>query len=220
MNTVSEQAFLFIEEGELTGTKILLDKPHMVIGRVSSSEQCDIALPERQISRQHAEIYWDKGRFFLRDLDSKNGTYLNGRPVKGAQPLQDNDEIQFALCVRARFIGSDATLPLERVQIPKELHLDRESHRVWVGPQEVIPPLSPAQYRLLELLTGDVGRVYSREEVVAVVWAEEEEQGVTEQAIDALVRRLRERLAEIAPDRQYVVTVRGHGFRLDPTGRG
>ena len=35
------------------------------------------------------------------------------------------------------------------------------------------------------------------------------------QAIDALVRRLRDRLAEVAPDHQYIVTVRGHGFRLD-----
>jgi len=31
------------------------------------------------------------------------------------------------------------------------------------------------------------------------------------------VRRLRDRLAEAAPDRQYIVTVRGHGFRLDNT---
>jgi hypothetical protein len=220
MNTVSEQAFLFVEEGELTGTKVALDKPSVIIGRASSKETCDVALPERQISRRHAEIFWDQGRFFLRDLGSKNGTYLNGSPVEGAQPLQDNDEIQFALCVRARFIGSDATLPLEAFRIPSELRLDREAHRVWIGSQEITPPLSPAQYRLLELLIEDVGRVYSREEVIAAVWIEEEEQGVTEQAIDALVRRLRERLAEVEPNRQYIVTVRGHGFRLDPAGEG
>jgi DNA-binding response OmpR family regulator len=38
---------------------------------------------------------------------------------------------------------------------------------------------------------------------------------VSEQAIDALVRRLRDRLAELDPDHRYVVTVRGHGFRLE-----
>ncbi|MFZ4813533.1 MAG: winged helix-turn-helix domain-containing protein, partial [Phototrophicaceae bacterium] len=39
-------------------------------------------------------------------------------------------------------------------------------------------------------------------------------EGVSEQAIDALVRRLRDRLAEVDPDTQYIVTMRGHGFRL------
>jgi DNA-binding response OmpR family regulator len=62
------------------------------------------------------------------------------------------------------------------------------------------------------------GQVRSRDEIVDAVWSETEREGVSEQAIDALVRRLRERLAEIAPDGLYVVTVRGHGFRLDPTG--
>jgi DNA-binding response OmpR family regulator len=46
------------------------------------------------------------------------------------------------------------------------------------------------------------------------VWPEAVEEGVSEQAIDALVRRLRDRLAELGKDREYVVTVRGHGFRL------
>ncbi len=39
--------------------------------------------------------------------------------------------------------------------------------------------------------------------------------GVSEQAIDALVRRLRDRIAELDPKHQYIITVRGHGFRLD-----
>ena len=59
------------------------------------------------------------------------------------------------------------------------------------------------------------GRVYSRDAVVEAVWPEDDRDGISEQAIDALARRLRERLAEVDPDTQYVVTVRGHGFRLE-----
>ena len=59
------------------------------------------------------------------------------------------------------------------------------------------------------------GRVCSRESVVETVWPEAMGEGVSEQAIDALVRRLRDRLQESDPETQYVVTVRGHGFRLD-----
>jgi DNA-binding response OmpR family regulator len=86
---------------------------------------------------------------------------------------------------------------------------------VWVAGAELAPPLSPAQYRLLELLYGEPGRVYSRDEVVEAVWPEDDRAGISEQAIDALARRLRERLAEANPSMQYVVTVRGHGFRLE-----
>ncbi len=39
--------------------------------------------------------------------------------------------------------------------------------------------------------------------------------GISEQAIDALVRRLRDRIAAMDPDHAYIVTVRGHGFRLE-----
>ena len=218
MENSSQLAFLYFEEGGLAGQKLPVDRRSVIIGRGGANKPCDIVLPERQVSRQHTEIFVDQGRYFLRDLGSKNGTFLNGQPVTGAMELRDNDEIQIALCERIRFIGSDATLPLEEVQPAERLHLDRQSRRVWIGSTEIDPPLSPAQYRLLELLYVQVGRVCSRDEIVAAVWAEEDKEGVTEQAIDALVRRLRDRLSEFDPNGQYVVTVRGHGFRLDPTG--
>ena len=53
------------------------------------------------------------------------------------------------------------------------------------------------------------------EVILPDVWPEALGEGVSEQAIDALVRRLRDRLNEVDPDAQYIVTVRGHGFRLD-----
>jgi DNA-binding response OmpR family regulator len=77
------------------------------------------------------------------------------------------------------------------------------------------PPLSLSQYRLLEILWEHKGKIVTREEVIAAVWPESDEAGITEQAIDALVRRLRDRLAEVDADHEYLVTVRGHGFRLD-----
>ena len=51
--------------------------------------------------------------------------------------------------------------------------------------------------------------------MIEAVWPEAIGEGVSEQAIDALVRRLRDRLAEVDPEAQFIVTVRGHGFRLD-----
>ena len=95
------------------------------------------------------------------------------------------------------------------------LKIDLAARRVWVVGQEINPPLSLAQYSLLELLYQNAGNVVSRDDVVSVVWSEEEAEGVSEQAIDALARRLRERIADIDPNNKYVETVRGHGFRLN-----
>ena len=94
------------------------------------------------------------------------------------------------------------------------LEIDEAERSVTIKGQRLDPPLSLAQFRLLQLLYDADGAVSSRDDIVDVVWPGTEGLGVSEQAIDALVRRLRDRLVEI-DDFNFVVTVRGHGFRLD-----
>ncbi len=64
------------------------------------------------------------------------------------------------------------------------------------------------------MLVKSKGAVVTREDVIRAVWPDAVG-GVTDQAVDALIYRLRERLAELDPDRNYLTTVRGHGFRFD-----
>ena len=188
----------------MPGQRWLVDSDVVVIGREVGL--ADLLLPERQVSRRHAKIERTPGGFMLSDLDSKNGTFLNGKEVKEAKPLQDGDEIQIALCVKIAFVGSDATAPLNARPITKAMRpvvrgirLDKEGRRVFLAEQELDPPLSLQQYRLLELLIDANGALVSRQEIVEKVWEGENAYGVSEQAIDALVRRLRDRLAERDP---------------------
>ncbi len=212
-----EAPLLMAQDGPLAGREFRLDRDVMTLGR---GDECDVVVPERQISRVHMRIRREATGYFLEDLGSKNGTFVNGRQAQSGASvlLQDGDEIQLALCVRMVFVGAEATLPLagreEQPALSDGLRLDKAQRRVWIDDHELEPPLSLAQYRLLELLCDAGGRVVSREEVVAAVWPEAVEEGVSEQAIDALVRRLRDRLAELGQDHEYIVTVRGHGFRL------
>ncbi|MFN2135925.1 MAG: FHA domain-containing protein [Candidatus Promineifilaceae bacterium] len=210
---MEEQPVLVMREGELSGQQWTMVNDEFLMGR---GADCDLVLPERQVSRHHAKIKRGPGYFILEDLGSKNGTHLNGEAVSGEARLQDGDEIQIALAVKLVFIGTGATMPLtfEPPKPAQELELDEAERAVLIRGERLDPPLSLAQFRLLKLLYDADGAVCSRDAIVDVVWPGTEGIGVSEQAIDALVRRLRDRLAEI-DDTNFVVTVRGHGFRLD-----
>lgn len=207
------------QSGTAQGSRWPLTGGEAVIGR---DAECQVVIPDRQVSRRHARIQRTADGYWIEDLGSKNGTHVNGAPVRGRVQLQDGDLIQVALAAKLVFIGLDATVPLEHEEAAAHdlglLRLDRGAHRVWVGATELDPPLSPQQFRLLELLYLNPARIVTREEVVEHVWQESLGGGVSEQAIDALVRRLRERLSEHEPGVTFVETVRGLGFRLKVIG--
>jgi pSer/pThr/pTyr-binding forkhead associated (FHA) protein len=210
---MNEKPVLVASEGELAGQQWAIDRDPFIIGRGSD---CDLSLPERQVSRHHVKITRENSQYLLHDLNSKNGTHLNGVQVTTPAALSDGDEIQIALCVKLLFVGTDATLPLTFEEPTPEgnLVLDADQRAVSIGGEELDPPLSLAQFRLLETLYEAQGAVVDRDAIVEAVWPGTGGIGVTEQAIDALVRRLRDRLAEM-DSYEYVVTIRGHGFRLD-----
>jgi hypothetical protein len=207
-----ESAMLVLQRGGEAGLTWSLDRQTLTIGR---SPECDIVLEDRQVSRVHSRITWHDDHYEIEDLASKNGTHLNGQDVTGPQTLHDGDEIQIALRYKLAFVDAGATAPLV-FEGPREvgLRLEHTSHQVYVNGRLIEPPLSAQQYRLLELATASPG-VIDREEIVRAVWTDAVEGGVSDQSIDALVRRLRERLAEVDPDHQYLVTMRGHGFRFE-----
>lgn len=215
----SEFPIIIAQAGPLEGQRWnVLNE--MKIGR---DPDCEIVIPDRQVSRFHAKLTLNNKEILLEDLGSKNGTYLNGLIIKDQSRLQDGDTFQIALVQHFFFLSSDATMPLEHdlfmepkpIIHPNKIRLDFKSRRVWMGDQEILPPLSVPQFRLLNLIHEQQGKVVSRSDLISIIWGDEKAVGISEQALDALVRRLRERLAQYNPDHEYIVTVRGHGIRLD-----
>jgi DNA-binding response OmpR family regulator len=96
-----------------------------------------------------------------------------------------------------------------------ELVVDLKTHRVFVNGKEIVPALSREQYELLGHLYENAGKLCTREEMIRRVWPGAELAGVSEEALDSLVHRLRDRLQDAGATRQLIVTVRGHGLRLD-----
>jgi hypothetical protein len=205
------------QTGPLNGQRYLIDR-EMILGR---DVTCEIEIADRQVSRYHARLTPTEDGVLLEDLGSKNGTYCNGTRLEEPILLSDGDMVQIALVQHFVFLSSDATVPLDTDFLPTKgeirgkLNLDIRSRRVWLTGKEIVPPLSVPQFRLLQVLYDQQGKVVERQDLINYIWGEAEAVGVSEQAFDALVRRLRDRLALIDPSHVYIVTVRGHGLRLD-----
>jgi pSer/pThr/pTyr-binding forkhead associated (FHA) protein len=219
--TSDDFPILVAQTGPLNGLRWTVETT-LVVGREPG---CEIPIPNREVSRYHARLTLTPEGVIIEDLGSKNGTHCNGQPVVEPRLLQDGDVIQVALAQQFLYLGSDATatIPLEGGEmdmaglqpVAGRLRLDIRSRRVWIGDKELLPPLSVSQFHLLGLLYDRQGRVVERQELITSVWGDEEAVGVSEQALDALIRRLRDRLAAIDPTHSYIITMRGHGVRLD-----
>jgi pSer/pThr/pTyr-binding forkhead associated (FHA) protein len=83
-------ASAIVLSGFYEGLEIALDRERIVIGR---GRKADLALAEATISRAHAAVGFDADGFYVEDLNSTNGTRVNGAPVV-KQQLKNDDEIQ------------------------------------------------------------------------------------------------------------------------------
>ena len=228
--TSQELPILTAQSGPLNGQRWRIEK-ELVIGR---DPDCDVIINDRQVSRFHLRLERSADTVQIEDLGSKNGTFLNGRRIDEPAVLNDGDLIQIALVQHFLFLLSDATMPLDTQALPGaalaslsnppqasqppqrgRFYLEQHSRRLWIKGQEIVPPLSLQQFRLLEVLLRRQSEVVTRQELIDEIWGEDEALGVSEQAFDALVRRLRERLNQADPEHNYIITVRGHGLRLD-----
>jgi len=82
---------------------IQLTQEPLTIGR---SRDADISLIDDKVSRAHACIRHSDGQFFLKDLGSRNGVFLNGEKIESDVPLKPGDRIQVGATV---FVLEQAT---------------------------------------------------------------------------------------------------------------
>lgn len=98
----STYAKLIVDRGEAAGTEFLLTREESTIGRWDADNgifpdvDLDTFDQEAKVSRRHARVILRDGKYFLEDLGSTNGTFINRgrRLLPGTpQPLADGDEI-------------------------------------------------------------------------------------------------------------------------------
>jgi DNA-binding response OmpR family regulator len=139
---------------------------------------------------------------------------VNGQRIYKPQVLSDGDTLQLAPGLDLVFVDSESTAPLPGTVVDP-LYIDKEERQIYIKGQILSPPLSHQQYEILILLAETPGKVYSRYEVIQAAWPDDHADGVSDDAVDAMIRRLRQRLAVVDAEHEYIITVRGYGFKLN-----
>ena len=114
------------------GREIPVTAPNYLIGR---SLQCHLRLGCPQVSRLHCELIVRDGYVAVKDLESTNGTFVNGKRVTAEHQLHSGDELGFGLCL-FRVILDEARDPTEQLQ-------------------QAVPERSPAEVAPSSLARGD-----------------------------------------------------------------
>jgi pSer/pThr/pTyr-binding forkhead associated (FHA) protein len=193
------------------------DSDVVTVGRDSAN---DIIIDHALASRRHARLERAEAGFQVCDLNSTNGTFVNGEIIKGTHTLSDQDQIVIADTI-ITFFDPEATARgpispevLRALREEEELRVDSRSKEVYIKGQLLEPPLTVKEFQLLELLYNRKGHVISKDEIAHVVWDYEV---FDYNAIDALVYRLRHRIESNPSNPRYLLTQRGFGYKLITT---
>jgi pSer/pThr/pTyr-binding forkhead associated (FHA) protein len=84
------QAQIRITGGSLNGQTIEVDRAKLLIGR---EDDCHVRPGSEFVSRHHCAFLLDDYTLRIRDLGSKNGTFVNGRRVGAGEPILLHDDV-------------------------------------------------------------------------------------------------------------------------------
>ncbi|MBI9051832.1 MAG: FHA domain-containing protein [Anaerolineaceae bacterium] len=105
---------VLIKAGQAEKT-IPLVGSELVFGR---TEPADVVLSSPSVSRRQARVFREGDRIFLEDLQSSNGTRINGEQITSPVQLKDGDEILLGLDVHLRFYAADVPKTVQSMEAP------------------------------------------------------------------------------------------------------
>jgi Nif-specific regulatory protein len=103
---------LLVLSGPLKDSTISLSEGEVTVGRDASN---GIAVVDPSVSRKHCLVSWSEGRFRVRDLDSRNGTLVNGNGIE-EQWLEHGDQIATGDSSFLFLLDEDVTAAVSRVE--------------------------------------------------------------------------------------------------------
>jgi pSer/pThr/pTyr-binding forkhead associated (FHA) protein len=108
---MASQFQLIMRSGPTPGAAFTLEGDQITIGRDSTNE---IVINDAEVSRRHARLTFQGGKYVLEDLGSTNGTFVNGQRLAGPRVLKSGEVVSFGeqivLVFEATNIDAGATV--------------------------------------------------------------------------------------------------------------
>ncbi|MBI3426085.1 MAG: winged helix-turn-helix domain-containing protein [Acidobacteria bacterium] len=201
----------------------------LVKGQVSlpeSDEQALAGLLQVDDVRTECGKLWDglgeDERTVLRDLVIKRkaapGNAEAGRRLRLKHLVKEENQITrpFGVLFTEYIAAQKASAAHSTKTQAGPIRIDTAGE-VWVGGQQMVPPLTRKELLLLEYLCLEPGRLRTKDEIVAVVYPDEYQRGnsPTDDALHAMIKRLRIRLEQSGLPSNCITTLRGKGYRLE-----
>jgi pSer/pThr/pTyr-binding forkhead associated (FHA) protein len=140
-----------IKNGLQAGERFTLEKRILMIGRDSIN---DIVIEDNSISRQHARISRKDMDFFLEDLDSSNGTHINGHVIHESTKIKFGDELRIGLNIELTVVSPAFTDSVPGTgKRPTDTDYFVEAPRNSETPTLRLPKSGPALFSL-QILSG------------------------------------------------------------------
>ncbi|MGB7924003.1 MAG: response regulator transcription factor [Pyrinomonadaceae bacterium] len=144
------------------------------------------------------------------DIDDKVRGFEAGADDYLAKPFSPRElEVRVEALLR-RSMDAPPASSAERIEVG-DLVIDKRRHEVSRAGERV--ELTPLEFQILELLASEPGRAWSRNALLDQVWSTEYEG--YQRNIDPHINRLRKKLEVDPKNPQYVLTVRGVGYKLN-----
>ncbi|WP_078498249.1 FHA domain-containing protein [Paenibacillus selenitireducens] len=220
-------SFLIVKQGVpyQEDTTIPLEKSCVVIGRTTdSAEDTDIAFSSIFVSRKHFAIHEENGQYYIEDLDSKNGTYVNHNRLQPNEKtlLQHTDHISLAhghvLLTFSTYNLNDTIdivpfLKAANAMLVTDLSLDPIKQELSV--HDECFAFSEKEYKCIELLVQNQRQFVSKDEIKTYVWPErspsiDEIPDVSSEEVNALIYRIRQKTQQVLA----IENIRSKGYIL------
>ena len=213
---VSSEASLLVQGGSRHGEVIALFSEITTMGRQPDN---DVVVDEPPVSRKHSAIVSTVNGYYIRDLGSTNGTFINRRRIFDDEfSLMHGDLVRMGgsdITFMFQFSGAK-TVRISSVEPPLDaLVVDAKARQVYVRGQRLDPALPRKEFDLLQLLNSRRGEAVSRDEIARHVWAERSDGDVGNHEIEQCVHRVRVRVEENTSKPEHLMTIRGFGYKLD-----
>lgn len=120
--------------------------------------------------------------------------------------------------------GNKVAIPLLEAYIeklPKQKNeaiiYNPETNEILIGEEIITERLSPSEFRLLRFFIQNPARVIEKDEIINAVWKDTQTQeGVTDQALDQIIYRLRKKIEDDPNNPTHIHTIKGKGYRFNP----